>query len=79
MQAIYQHRGIGKPMMKILAEIAQERGVSIFEADVFGGNHHFIQFLEHCGYQLEHTFDSNTIHVSFPIVSTRILHEERTA
>jgi len=69
----FQHRGIGRPMMMALARIARGRDVSMFEADVSGDNRHFIESLGHCGYQLQSTLDSNTIHLSFSALDSNVV------
>jgi acetyl coenzyme A synthetase (ADP forming)-like protein len=45
-----QGQGIGTRLLERLAEIARDRGISIFEAEVLGHNRRMIDVFHHCGF-----------------------------
>src|SRR4029079_14369514 len=62
--------GIGKQMLSALAEVARERAIDTFEADVPGDNQQMMQVFRDSGFTLHQDFGDGVCHLSFPLSST---------
>ena len=64
----YQHKGIGTYLFRRLVDIARDRGITQFTADVIAGNSGMIQLFHKCATGPVHTtLDEGSYHLSFEI------------
>jgi RimJ/RimL family protein N-acetyltransferase len=56
----WQNRGIGTHLMSRLFEIATEKGVDGFKADVLAENKKMLHVFHKCGYQVHSTLEDGT-------------------
>jgi acetate---CoA ligase (ADP-forming) len=73
-----QGRGIATRMLERLAEIAREKGVTIFDAYVLGDNRKMMDVFMHTGFAVERRLDGGVFQVTFPITPTPE-YEEKVA
>ena len=62
----YQGNGLGTIMLAHLAEAAEERGVSIFEAEVLPHNHRMVEVFRESGFAVRTRSAPDVLHVEFP-------------
>ncbi len=62
----WQGHGIATIMLGHLASAAEERGITLFTAEVLPANHHMIQMFRDSGYVVDIHSADGTIHVEFP-------------
>lgn len=63
----FQGKGIGTRIMKCLARIAHDNGITAFESDVSPENHEMIALLRNCGFKPSAELEAGVYHVTFPI------------
>ncbi|MFA5628965.1 MAG: GNAT family N-acetyltransferase [Dehalococcoidales bacterium] len=62
----FQKRGIGAEIMKTLAQIAYENGITTFEGFTLIENYEIVNFLKKCGFEVRIMMRTSMQHVSFP-------------
>lgn len=67
----YRGRGIASLLLKNLTRIAQDAGLSAFEADVLAFNEPMLAVLQHSGLPICRRREGNVIHVTLFLRSTR--------
>jgi RimJ/RimL family protein N-acetyltransferase len=65
----YQGQGVATKLFKHLIAIAQENGVSEFEADVLRENHGMLKVFERSGLPMHRSFESGVVHVTLSLTS----------
>ena len=70
-----QRRGITMRMLEQLAEIAADRGIHRFDAEVMAGNQAMLEVFEHAGFAVRHRGSFNDLTVSLDITPTEALLE----
>lgn len=66
----HQGRGIGTLLLEHLANLARDRGVREFDADVLGENKPMLSVFVRSGLPVRRTSDAGVVHVSFPTDET---------
>ncbi len=70
-----QGRGIGTILLEHLARIAQQAGITHFQAEVLADNARMLDVFGDSGFELKQALESNIVHVVFPTRETdRFLH-----
>jgi len=67
-----QRRGIGTLLLDALAELARERGVTRFSADVLADNRQMLSVFRKAGYGLSATTSYGVTQLEFPIAQTEL-------
>ncbi|MGH9754202.1 MAG: GNAT family N-acetyltransferase, partial [Blastocatellia bacterium] len=67
-----QRRGIGTLLLDALAELARERGVTRFSADVLADNRQMLSVFRKAGYALSATTSYGVTQLEFPIARTEL-------
>src|SRR5215510_7233355 len=67
-----QRRGIGTLLLDALAELARERGVTRFSADVLADNRQMLSVFRKAGYALSATTSYGVTQLEFPIAHTEL-------
>jgi acetyl coenzyme A synthetase (ADP forming)-like protein len=67
-----QRRGIGTLLLDTLAELARERGVTRFSADVLADNRQMLSVFRKAGYALSATTSYGVTQLEFPIAQTEL-------
>jgi acyl-CoA synthetase (NDP forming)/GNAT superfamily N-acetyltransferase len=67
-----QRRGIGTLLLDALAELARERGVTRFSADVLADNRQMLSVFRKAGYALSATTSYGVTQLEFPIAQTEL-------
>jgi acetate---CoA ligase (ADP-forming) len=67
-----QRRGIGTLLLDTLAELARERGVKRFSADVLADNRQMLSVFRKAGYALSATTSYGVTQLEFPIAQTEL-------
>ena len=62
----YQGRGLGTILLGHLAEVAQEQGVAVFDADILPENHRMIEVFRESGFQVRMRSEPGLIKVEVP-------------
>ena len=62
----YQGRGLGTLLLGVLAEAADENGISVFEGDVLPANHRMLDVLHELGFPVEVRATAGEVHFFFP-------------
>lgn len=62
----FQGRGLGTILLAHLAQVAEDLGVSIFEAEVLPQNHKMIEVFRKSGFQVNMQLEPGVIKVEFP-------------
>jgi GNAT superfamily N-acetyltransferase len=70
-----QHRGIGMRMLEQLAEIAADRGIHRFDAEVMAGNRSMLGVFEHAGFAVRRQSSFGELTVSLDITPTEAVQE----
>jgi GNAT superfamily N-acetyltransferase len=63
----YQGRGIGTLLLKHLALLARQHGLSRFNAYVMGNNRQMLEVFLHSGYRAEETYDSGIVRITLDL------------
>lgn len=66
----HQGRGIGTLLLEHLANLARDRGVREFDADVIGENQPMLKVFLHSGLPVRRSTDAGVVHLSFPTDET---------
>jgi len=66
----YQGRGLGTLLLEHLADLARERGITEFEADVLGENNRMLQVFAASGFEVKRVLSGGIFHVTFPTEAT---------
>jgi len=66
----WQGRGIGTHLMKVLADIARERKISGFKADVLSENRKMLSVFHNCGYPVKTKLENGSYSVMIDITET---------
>ncbi|MFO7916340.1 MAG: GNAT family N-acetyltransferase [Candidatus Krumholzibacteriales bacterium] len=66
----WQGMGIGAHLMKVLADIARERKISGFKADVLAENRKMLSVFHNCGYPVKTKLENGSYSVMIDITST---------
>ena len=66
----HQGRGLGTLLLEHLAEIARERGITEFEADVLGENNRMLQVFAASGFEVRRSVSGGVFHVTFPTATS---------
>ena len=66
----WQGRGIGTHLMKVLADIARERKISGFKADVLSENRKMLSVFHNCGYPVKTKLEDGSYSVMIDITET---------
>jgi RimJ/RimL family protein N-acetyltransferase len=67
----YRERGIASILLRHLARIAQDTGLSAFEADVLAYNAPMLAVIQHSGLPICRRREGNIIHVTLPLGSAQ--------
>jgi GNAT superfamily N-acetyltransferase len=59
----YQRQGLSSLFMALLAEIARERGIARFEAEVLAGNTPMLKVFQHSGLPMTRHIEDGVVHV----------------
>jgi acyl-CoA synthetase (NDP forming)/GNAT superfamily N-acetyltransferase len=70
-----QHRGIGMRMLEQLAEVAADRGIHRFDAEVMANNGPMLGVFEHAGFAVRRRGSSGELTVSLDITPTEAVLE----
>jgi acetyl coenzyme A synthetase (ADP forming)-like protein len=62
----YQGRGLGTILLGHLAEVAEEQGVAVFDADILPENHRMIEVFRESGFQVRMRSEPGLIKVEVP-------------
>ncbi len=68
----YQGQGIAGMLIRLLTEIARERGLVQFEAEVLPENRAMLAVFSHCGLPVKEKYDGDVIHVTMPLTEEGI-------
>lgn len=71
----FQHRGAGTRMLEQLAEIAAQRGINRFDAEVMFGNEPMLGVFEGAGFGVQRRSSSGELTVSLDITPTESVRE----
>jgi acetyl coenzyme A synthetase (ADP forming)-like protein len=71
----YQGQGIGTRLLEQLADLAAERGIEEFVAEVLAENRPMLDLFASAGFDVTRTLAGGIVEVSFPIVATETYHE----
>jgi acyl-CoA synthetase (NDP forming)/GNAT superfamily N-acetyltransferase len=74
-----QRRGIGTLMLDALAELARERGITRFSADVLADNRVMLSVFRKAGYGVSATTDYGVTHLEFPIAYSEVANARAEA
>ncbi|HWX40481.1 MAG TPA: bifunctional GNAT family N-acetyltransferase/acetate--CoA ligase family protein [Blastocatellia bacterium] len=74
-----QRRGIGTLMLDVLAELARDRGITRFSADVLGDNRVMLSVFRKAGYGVSATTDYGVTHLEFPIAYSEVANARAEA
>jgi acetyl coenzyme A synthetase (ADP forming)-like protein len=66
----YQGRGVGTMLLDRLIEVARDRGIRVFEADVLTDNARMLRVFAHTGFQVVRKSESGVAHLMFRIDPT---------
>jgi acetate---CoA ligase (ADP-forming) len=66
----YQGRGVGTVLLERLIEVARDRGIRVFEADVLNDNARMLRVFAHSGFQVTRKSESGVAHLVFRIDPT---------
>jgi acyl-CoA synthetase (NDP forming)/GNAT superfamily N-acetyltransferase len=66
----HQGRGVGSVLLEHLAAAARERGIDRFQAYVLAENPRMVRVFLDAGYQVERTYESGLVHLTFDIAPT---------
>lgn len=66
-----QGRGIGTLLMNALVDVALERGISGFTADVLVDNHGMLRIFHRCGYPIESELEDGVYRLRIPFTKKR--------
>jgi acetate---CoA ligase (ADP-forming) len=69
---VMQRRGIGTLLLDALAELARERGVTCFSADVLSDNRQMLSVFRKAGYALSAMTSYGVTQLEFPIAQTEL-------
>ena len=64
----YQGQGMASRVLRHLADIAQQKGVSRFEAEVLAENKAMIAVFERSGFPVRKKFEDGTVHVTLSLM-----------
>jgi acyl-CoA hydrolase/GNAT superfamily N-acetyltransferase len=67
----WQGKGIGTLLMNGLVDVALERGIAGFTADVLLDNHGMLRIFHKCGYQVENELSDGVYHLRIPFTKRR--------
>ncbi len=76
----HQGRGLGSVLLEHLAEVARERGIRRFSADVLPANQHMLAVFRAAGYQVDSRTSDGVVALSFdvrPTEASRAVTQER--
>ena len=62
----WQNRGIGKILLEYLVQIAKEKGLTGFTAEVLLENKNMLQAIHNSSYKITSKFEDGVYHISFP-------------
>lgn len=65
-----QGQGLGSMLLGQLAQIASDRGISVFEASVLPRNHQMLKVFEHSGFAMDIQAEPGEIRIAFPTEMT---------
>ena len=65
----YQGQGLSSLFMRLLTEIARERGIRRFEAEVLAGNTPMIKVFQHSGLPLRKVSEDGVVHVVMDVAA----------
>jgi RimJ/RimL family protein N-acetyltransferase len=74
----WQGRGVGTALMKSLTEVAKERGIAGFTADVLMGNQGMLRVFHRCGYRVESELSDGVYHLTIRFDRRRSRARRRT-
>jgi GNAT superfamily N-acetyltransferase len=60
----YQHSGIGSRLLQHLGRLANQAGITEFEADVMGDNSRMLELLKRSGCIIRHAYGAGIVHFS---------------
>ncbi len=63
----YQGQGIASRLLRHLADIARERGIATFEADVLAENKSMLAVFSRSGLPMRKRLDGGTVHVTLSL------------
>ncbi|RIQ32124.1 bifunctional acetate--CoA ligase family protein/GNAT family N-acetyltransferase [Jiangella rhizosphaerae] len=66
----HQGRGVGSVLLEHLAQVARERGVRRFVADILPANRKMITVFADAGYTVDNSYEDGVVHVEFEIAPT---------
>jgi acyl-CoA synthetase (NDP forming)/GNAT superfamily N-acetyltransferase len=66
----YQGRGIGQLLLEHLAQVARERGLSTFVAEVLPDNRRMINTFLEAGFHVARAYEDGVMRLEFPIAAT---------
>lgn len=69
-QDAHQGRGLGSVLLEHLAEVARERGIGRFRADVLPANQHMLAVFRAAGYQVDSRTSDGVVSLSFDVRPT---------
>jgi acetyl coenzyme A synthetase (ADP forming)-like protein len=74
-----QRRGLGTVLLDTLAEVARERQITRFSADVLADNRLMLSVFRKAGYALSSNISYGVTHIEFPILRSEIAEARRDA
>ncbi len=75
----YQGRGIGTKLVESLANVAREKKITIFEADVMAENKEMLTVFRDYGFHLASELDGGVYHITFRIARTKRVEKKEEA
>jgi len=66
----YQGKGLGTNLIEYLADVAREKGITTFEADVLAENEHMMNVFRDYGFHITSDLEAGVYHIIFPIAKT---------
>jgi GNAT superfamily N-acetyltransferase len=67
----WQQRGMGGFLLDYITDIARERGVKTFYAEVLARNHTMLSLFNNCGYKLSTQFDGESYTIKYDITGEK--------
>lgn len=65
----YHRQGIASRLLRHLAAIGREKGVSLFEAEVLAGNKGMLAVFSRSGLPMSKSFESGTVHITLDLTA----------
>jgi acetyl coenzyme A synthetase (ADP forming)-like protein len=75
---VHQGRGVGTLLLEHLAQIAQQQGITEFEAEVLGENNRMLQVFATSGFTVQRSLAHGVFHVTFPTADTEQVRTARS-